>query len=131
MSDRHGNDNAQVVEATMPTCPPWCVDCWDLSDDLPGSRFHHGAPTPPIPALVDIAGADNDVRVRTSFCDVLPALRRPHFSDDTARVELCLGGRDTTASLMPGDARRLAMEILQQVEAIERTPDTRQQRPLS
>jgi len=80
---------------------------------------------------VDIAGTDNYVRVSTSFCDVLPALRRPHFSDDTARVGLCLGERDTTASLLPADARRLAMEILQQVDAIERTPDTRQQRPPS
>ena len=61
MSDRHGN-GTQQFEATMPTCPPWCVDCWDLSDDLPGSRFHHGEPTPLIPARVEIAGVDNYIQ---------------------------------------------------------------------
>jgi hypothetical protein len=125
MSDRKGN-GTQQFEATMPTCPPWCVDCWDLSDDLPGSRFHHGEPTPPIPARVQIGGVDNDIRVRTSFCDVLPELRRPGLSDDTARVDLCLGERDVTASLAADDARRLAQAILQQVETIERSPSTRQ-----
>lgn len=129
MSDRHGNNGTQVAEATMPTCPPWCVDCWDLSDDLPGSRYHHGAPTRPIPALVDLAGFDNSVRVRTGLCDVEPPLRRPGFSDECARVEVCLGGLETAASLLPADARRLALEILQRVDAIERSPDTRPQPP--
>ena len=125
MSDRQGN-GTQQFEATMPTCPPWCVDCWDLSDDLPGSRYHHGEPTPPIPARAEMAGVDNYIKVRTSFCDVLPELRRPGLSDDTARVDLCLGERDVTASLAPADARRLAEAILNRVEAIEHSPSTRQ-----
>jgi hypothetical protein len=120
------NNGVQLSEATMPVCPPWCVDCWDLSDDLPGSRYHHGEPTPPIPARMEIAGIDNYLKVRSSFCDVLPQLRRPGLSDDTARVDLCVGQRDVLASLAPDDARRLAQEILRRVEAIEGSPDTRQ-----
>ena len=46
--------------------------------------------------------------------------------DDTARVDLCLGEREATVSLAPADARRLAQAILQQIEAIEGSPDTRQ-----
>jgi len=73
-----------------------------------------------------MAGVDNYIKVRTSFCDVLPELRRPGLSDDTARVDLCLGERDVTASLAPADARRLAEAILNRVEAIEHSPSTRQ-----
>jgi len=62
---------------------------------------------------MEIAGIDNYIKVRSSFCDVLPELRRPGLSDDTARVDLCVGQRDVLASLAPADARRLAQEILQ------------------
>src|SRR2546421_11642158 len=97
MSDRHGN-GTQQFEATMPTCPPWCIDCWDLSDDLPGSRFHHGEPTPPIPARVEISGFAKSLRISTSLCDVLQESRRPGLSDDTARVDLWLSDGDVVAS---------------------------------
>lgn len=112
--------------ATMPTCPAWCVDCEDLSDDMPGSRFHNGADSPRIPAHVQIAGMENYIMVRSSFCDEYPPLRVPVVSDDSGGIELCLGEKWMTARMLPADARRLAEEILQRVDEIEHTPDTRQ-----
>jgi hypothetical protein len=109
----------------MPTCPPWCVECWDLSDDLPGSRYHHSEPTPPIPIRTDLTALDDSLTVRISYCDVLPELRRPGLSDDTARIDICVNERDVAASLTPADARELALAILRRVEAIEHSPDTR------
>ena len=125
MTDRYEHWDELAAGATMPNCPPWCVNCEDLSDDIPGSRFHNGVDSPRIPALVDIAGAENYLLVRTSFCDVYPPLRMPTVSDTNARIELCLGEERMTAYLLPADARRLAEEILQRIDEIERSPDTR------
>ena len=124
-TDRYEHWDELAVGATMPDCPPWCVDCEDLSDDIPGSRFHNGVDSPRIPARVDMAWSENYILVRTSFCDVYPPLREPTVSDTNARIELCLGEEWMTASMLPADARRLAEEILQRVDEIEHSPDTR------
>jgi len=118
-------DDDTMADAAPPTCPPWCVDCWDISDDLPGSRFHHGQPTPPIPALVDISGSLDQVSVQISFCDVSPQLHRAHLNDDTARVDICLSNGDAIVSLLPADARHLAQTILRHAKIIESSPSTR------
>jgi hypothetical protein len=115
-----------AANATMPTCPPWCVDCQDLSSDIPGSRLHNGVFSPRIPAHVQIGGCEDYMLVRSSFHDMYPPLRLPVESDRTGCVELCLG-EDSAALLLPQDARRLAEEILKRVDEIEHTPDTRTQ----
>jgi hypothetical protein len=114
-----------AVGATMPNCPPWCVDCEDLSDDIPGSRFHNGAASPRIRASVDVSGRENYVLVRSSFCDLYPPLRVPVVSDDSGCIELCLGEERMTARMTSADARRLAQEILRRVDEIDHSPETR------
>ena len=109
----------------MPNCHPWCVDCEDISDDIPGSRFHNGAASPRIPAAVTLAGRENYVTVRSSFCDLYPPLRVPVVSDDRGCIEVCLGEEWPAARMSPANARRLAQEILRRVDEVEHTPDTR------